>query len=207
MAGDTECDDDEKVTRQVTLRPFWLGKTVVTQGQWKRLMGNNPSYSKQGDDYPVEQVSWDDAHEFIRRLSAQSGQQYRLPTEAEWEYACRSGGKAVIHGTNSGDLNRYSANYNQPEGGTTPVTKYPPNGLGLYDMSGNVWQWVQDVYDENAYRSGSADNPINEGSGAGRVRRGGGWGNGPRLVRCSYRNGGTPSNRYDSLGFRLARSQ
>jgi formylglycine-generating enzyme required for sulfatase activity len=202
-----ECSANEKPTRRVQVRPFWLGKTEVTQGQWKRVMTNNPSAFKKGDDYPVEQVSWDDAQAFIRRLNAQSGQSYRLPSEAEWEYACRGGGKPVTYGTASGSLDRSTANFGQNEDGTTPAGKYSPNALGLSDMTGNVWEWTQDVYDGNAYRSGSADNPVNEGSGAYRVFRGGGWNYEPRDLRCSRRFGNTPSLRNYDLGFRLARSQ
>jgi len=202
----SDCWDNEKPTRQVRLSPFWLGKTEVTQGQWKRVMGSNPSHFQKGDDYPVERVSWNDAQEFIKRLNAKSGQTYRLPSEAQWEYACRSGGKPVAFGTDSGSLNERNANYGKTSGVTTPVGKYPPNALGHSDMAGNVWEWTQDVYDGEAYRSGPASDPVNGGSGAFRVRRGGSWFNDPRLLRCSNRSVGAPSVSDYRLGFRLART-
>jgi formylglycine-generating enzyme required for sulfatase activity len=156
----SDCDDDEKPTRRVTLSPFWLGRTEVTQEQWTRVMGSNPSRF-QGEERPVEQVSWDDAQEFIRRLNAQSrGATFRLPTEAEWEYACRAGGKPVPYGTQGGELSPRLAKYDSRDG-TVPVGRYPPNALGLHDMSGNVWEWTQDVYDGNAYLSGTVTNPVN----------------------------------------------
>jgi formylglycine-generating enzyme required for sulfatase activity len=202
-----ECFDNEKPARRVTLSPFWLGKTEVTQAKWQRIMDSNPSSFK-GDDRPVERVSWNDAQEFIRRLNAQSrGVTFRLPTEAEWEYACRAGGGSVIYGTASGDVSRGNANYANHERGTTPVTRYAPNALGLHDMTGNVLEWVQDVFDKDAYRGGTVGNLVNARSSDYRVRRGGGWSNHPRNIRCSVRNGFDPGNHYDDLGFRLARTE
>jgi formylglycine-generating enzyme required for sulfatase activity len=205
-AWTNDCQEDEKPTRRVKLSPFWMGRTEVTQGQWKRIMDSNPSYLKKGDDYPVERVSWNDAQQFIARLNAQSrGVTFRLPTEAEWEYACRAGGKPVTYGTATGQLNTSLAKYDSGDG-TAAVGSYPPNNLGLHDMSGNVWEWVQDVYNDKAYQSGSTSDPVNERSGAHRVLRGGGWFNVPRLVRCSFRDGVDPGDRNVYLGFRLART-
>jgi formylglycine-generating enzyme required for sulfatase activity len=205
-----QCDADEKPAHRVQLGGFWLAKTTVTQGQWQKVMGGNPAYFKKGDDYPVEQVSWDDSQEFIRRLNAQSGVNYRLPTEAEWEYACRAGGKELAYGTESGDLISSAANTSEAGiGSTTPVGKYRPNALGLYDMSGNVWQWVQDSYTQygsSEYAALGAVDPVQNRSGADRVFRGGGWHGDAESARCSYRDYFAPSRRLVSLGFRLART-
>jgi formylglycine-generating enzyme required for sulfatase activity len=170
-------------------------------------MDSNPSSFK-GDDRPVERVSWNDVQEFIRRLNAQSrGVTFRLPTEAEWEYACRAGGKAMTYGSPSGQLASNLAKYGSNDG-TVPVDSYPPNALGLHGMTGNVLEWTQDVYDAKAYRSGAVTNPVNERSGAYRVSRGGGWESNPtRNVRCSTRNGFDSGVRYDDFGFRLASTE
>jgi formylglycine-generating enzyme required for sulfatase activity len=203
----SDCDEDETPVRKVQLSPFWIGKTEVTQGQWRRVMGSNPSRFKNGDDYPVETVSWNDVQEFIRKLNSRTTEvKYRLPSEAEWEYACRAGGKPIEYGTQTGQLDSSLAKYS-PSGGTSAVGSYPANALGLYDMSGNVWEWVQDVYDGKAYQSGATSDPIYQGSGASRVSRGGGWISFPRLVRCSVRDGDGPDDRFDDLGFRLARTR
>ncbi|MCH8888114.1 MAG: SUMF1/EgtB/PvdO family nonheme iron enzyme [SAR324 cluster bacterium] len=200
-----KCDSDERPTRTVRLDGFWLGKHEVTQGQWKRIMGSNPSRFKKGDNYPVEQVSWNDVQQFIRRLNSRSSAKFSLPSEAQWEYACRAGGKAVTFGTGNGRVSSGNANYKNNNGGTTPVGRYPANALGLHDMSGNLWEWVQDK--KTSYGNVGNDNPIYERSGALRVLRGGGWRNGPRYLRCSYRVRVTPSSRDFYLGFRLLRSR
>jgi formylglycine-generating enzyme required for sulfatase activity len=214
----SDCEEDETPVRRVRLSPFWIGKTEVTQGQWKRVMGSNPAYFKTGDDYPVENVSWNDVQEFIRRLNSRATEvKFRLPSEAEWEYACRDAGKPVKYGTRSGELNRRAANYgpdrccagDASDGylNTAPVASFAANGLGLFDMSGNVWEWVQDVYNAKAYQSGAASDPIYEGPGAGRVYRGGGWGYYPRVVRCSNRDYDAPAASIGDLGFRLLRTK
>jgi len=204
--GDTFGDgyENEKPVHEVCVDDFYLGKYPVTQGQWKKVMGSNPSHFKSGDNYPVESVSWNDVQEFIKKLNQLSGQQYRLPTESEWEYAARSGGKRGKYAGTSSDseLGEY-AWYDSNSGGKThPVGQKLPNGLGLYDMSGNVWEWVEDTYSSNAYQSHSRTNPIYTRQGSSRVRRGGSWNNNPRNVRCSNRNN-NPGNRNNNLGFRL----
>jgi formylglycine-generating enzyme required for sulfatase activity len=201
----SDCFPDEKPTRQVRLSPFWIGKTEVTQGQWKRVTGSNPAKFQKGDDYPVEQVSWNDAQEFIKQLNAQSGQTYRLPTEAEWEFACRAGGKPVKYGTRTGELSASLAKYDSLDGAVR-TGSFAPNGLGLHDMSGNVREWTQDVYSAKAYQSGLVADPNYQGSGAHRVYRGGGWDGIPRLARCSVRSRGSPSKSASDLGFRLLRT-
>ena len=160
-------------------------------------------------DYPVEQVSWNDVQEFIRKLNRETGQNYRLPTEAEWEYAARSGGnREKFAGTSSysevGEYAWCSSNY---VGNTHPVRQKRPDGLGIYDMSGNVWEWCQDIYSEDAYKKHQRKNPIYIRSGSGgRVIRGGCWRSGPRNVRVANRGGSTPDLRSFILGFRLART-
>ena len=200
-AGD--CNNRERPTRTVRLDGFWLGKHEVTQGQWKRIMGSNPSHFKKGDRFPVEQLSWNNVQRFIRRLNSRGSASFRLPSEAEWEYACRAGGKEVTFGTGNGRVSSSNANFNQNNGGTTPVGRYKANGLGLHDMSGNVWEWVQDKYTK--YQNIGTDNPIYERSGSNRDLRGGSWYNGLRYVRCSNRSFRRPSVGNDYLGFRLVR--
>lgn len=199
----SECYSDEKPVHSVRLSGFWLGKFEVTQGQWQRVMGNNPSYFKKGDSYPVEQVSWDDAKEFISKLNAQGSAKFRLPTEAEWEYAARSGGKPEKYagGNDVASVAWYGSNSGSS---THAVGTKAPNGLGLYDMSGNVWEWCEDVF--ASYSSSSQDDPVVTGGGSSRVYRGGGWYNEPRSVRAANRNYYTPVYRVLNLGFRLART-
>ena len=197
--------NNEGPVHEACVDGFWMGKYEVTQGQWKKVMKNNPSSFQNGDDYPVEKVSWNDAQEFIKKLQGQGSAGIRLPTEAEWEYACRSGGKPERYcGGNSPDgLAWYAANSGEK---THQVGTKSPNGLGLYDMSGNVWELVQDVYDEKAYQSHARQNPIYTGGGSIRVFRGGSWNLGPRLLRSARRNCGGPSYRDDYLGLRLLRT-
>jgi formylglycine-generating enzyme required for sulfatase activity len=202
---DRDCFDSEKPAHQVAVSGFWMGKTEVTQGQWTRIMGSNLSIFKNGDTYPVETVSWEDAQQFISKLNSQSsGVRFRLPREAEWEYACRSGGKNQLYGTQSGRLSSAWANTQEAgKNATTPVASYPSNGLGLFDMSGNVFEWVEDAY--QTYSSGPATDPVVD-SGALRVYRGGGWYGFAQFARCSFRDNHAPSNRVIYLGFRLART-
>ncbi len=187
MMGSNNGNHDEKPVHKVCVDDFWMGKYEVTQGQWEKLMKSNPSHFKKGNDYPVEQVSWGDAQEFIDKLNAQSGKNknYRLPTEAEWEYACRASGSGKYCG---GDDSDALAWYRSNSGGTThPVEKKQANAFGLYDMSGNVWEWCADWYGANYYSSSSQDNPTGPVSGSGRVVRGGSWLNLGGHVRSTYR--------------------
>lgn len=199
----------DETKHQVTIsKPFYMQTTELTQGQWQKVMGSNPSYFKDcGDDCPVEQVSWNDVQDFIGRLNRQEGtDKYRLPTEAEWEYAARSGGKQETYaGTSSeSDLGEY-AWYDKNSGGKThPVGQKRPNGLGLYDMSGNVWEWVQDWYGD--YPSGSVTDPTGPSSGSSRVIRGGSWLSGASYCRSAVRYDNTPGGRSGSIGFRLVRT-
>jgi formylglycine-generating enzyme required for sulfatase activity len=183
-------------------KPFLMGKYEVTQGQWKAVMGSNPSKFSGNDDLPVEQVSWEDCQEFIRRLNAKTGGGWRLPTEAEWEYACRAG----TSGDYAGALDQM-AWYDGNSGGTThPVGQKQPNAWGLYDMHGNVWEWCQDWYDASFYGRSPGTDPVGPSSGSNRVDRGSCWGNTAAFCRSATRDGNAPSTRSVYLGFRLART-
>ena len=202
-----DCEDDEKPAHKVTLSDFYISPYEVTQQQWKQVMGNNPSKaSKDCDQCPVENVSWDDVQDFLKKLNAQGqGRNYRLPTEAEWEYAARGGNltKGFLY-SGSKDISLV-AWYNGNSGNKTqPVGKRKPNELGLYDMSGNVWEWCSDW--KGDYTSGSQNNPTGPASGSYRVLRGGGWNGNPQYCRVAYRSSNTPTFRFNALGFRLARS-
>jgi formylglycine-generating enzyme required for sulfatase activity len=181
-----------------------MGKIEVTQRQWEQVMGNNPVRFKD-DDHPVEQVSWNDTQAFVKKFNAQGQGGFRLPTEAEWEYACRSGGKNETY-CGGDDVDRLAWYTSNSGGKTHPVGQKSANALGLYDMSGNVWEWVSDWYDENYYRDSPKNNPQGPSSGASRVDRGGGWGSSPAFVRAALRYGITPGDRSYGLGFRLLRS-
>lgn len=197
--------DDVKPVHEVTVRSFELGNYEVTQGQWKAVMGSNPSYFKEcGDGCPVEQVSWNDVQEFMRKLNAKgNGCTYRLPTEAEWEYACRSGGKDEKY---CGGSDVDAVAWYDDNGGskTHPVGQKAPNGLGLYDMSGNVREWVSDWYEGNYYANSPRDNPQGPSGGSGRVFRGGSVFN--AYVLSSVRSYDAPGDHDGALGFRLART-
>ena len=197
--------DDDQTPHRVTLtKGYWLGKYEVTQRQWRSVMGDNPSRFD-GDDHPVGNVSWDDCQKFIGKVSAAARQQLggeaRLPTEAEWEYACRAGTTGPYGGTGLlDDMGWYWSN-NESERKTHPVGAKAPNAWGFYDMHGNVWEWCQDWYD--AYPSGSATDPKGPASGGSRVLRGGGWVNDARYCRSAYRYWYSPAYRKWCYGFRL----
>ena len=189
----------EKPVHQVTLSSFYIGKYEVTQGQWQAVMGSNPSNFQKGDNYPVEQITWDDVQSFITKLNQMTGKRYRLPTEAEWEYAARGGTTGGRYG-NIDAIAWYSSNSGNS---THAVGGKQPNAYGLYDMLGNVWEWVQDWY--GSYTSSAKTNPTGPSSGSRRVVRGGSWGDNASYVRAPYRGGfHSPDIRDYNLGFRLA---
>ena len=202
----TDALDWEKPVHQVTLSDYYIGETVVTQELWKAVMGNNPS-RWEGNDLPVEMVSWEDAQEFIEKLNRETGWKFRLPTEAEWEYAARGGKKSQRYkysgSDNLDEVAWYDGNSKVNSGKMTHLVKEKKaNELGLYDMSGNVWEWCQDWYGE--YSGRAQTNPQGPSSGADRVCRGGGWATYARGCRVSNRSFEKPANRDDiSRGFRL----
>ena len=197
--------NDEKPVHSVTLSSYYIGKTEVTQALWKAVMGSNPSYFK-GDNLPVESVSWYDCQEFIHKLNSLTGQNFRLPTEAEWEFACRGGNNSRGY-MYSGSYNiKNVAWYDQNSGSKThPVATKLPNELGIYDMSGNVWEWCSDWYGDYSY--GAQTNPKGPYDGSSRVFRGGSWYsyyfNCPGYSRCSNRSYNSPGDRISNLGLRL----
>lgn len=198
----SDADSYEKSVHSVTLSGYYIGKTEVTQALWQAVMGSNPSYFE-GDDLPVEQVSWDDCQEFIRKLNSLTGQNFRLPTEAEWEFACRGGNNSRGYKYSGSNYIDNVAWYDGNSGDKThPVATKSPNELGIYDMSGNVWEWCADWYGD--YSSGRQTNPKGPYGGSGRVLRGGGWYYYARNCRSSFRDSYIPTYRYGYLGLRLA---
>jgi formylglycine-generating enzyme required for sulfatase activity len=196
--------ETERPAHEVTIsKPYYLGKYEVTQGQYEQIMGNNPSQFK-GRDLPVECVSWDDAQEFCKKVSEKTGQSVRLPTDAEWEHACRAGTKTLYcTGDTEADLDRAAWYGNNSNGTTHPVGQKVPNAWGAYDMHGNVWEWVQDFY--APYKAEAATDPIGPSQGQYRVLRGGSWGDGPRRCRSAFRIGYPPDLR-NFFGFRVVGS-
>ena len=185
-----------------------MGKTEVTQGPWRAITGSNPSeFSKCGDNCPVEMVSWDDVQAFIKKLNEKTGKNYRLPSEAEWEYAARAGTQtAYSFGDNEGDLGRH-AWFSQNSNRTThPVGEKQSNSFGLHDMHGNVWEWTQDCWNGN-YNAAPTDGSVwTTGNCSLRVARGGSWVDGPRFLRSAYRLRSTSAIRNLDFGFRVART-
>jgi formylglycine-generating enzyme required for sulfatase activity len=228
-ADESSRQTDETPHRVRITQPFFLGVYEVTQREWEELMGSQPSHFSRGGDgkaqvsgmdtslFPVERVSWEEATEFCRKLSQREGKPYRLPTEAEWEYACRAGTTTAFHFGNV--LNGENANMNgmDPNGTTTkgaylarpaPVGSYGENAFGLYDMHGNVWEWCSDRYASDYYFTSAASGPAPTGPSEGsyRVLRGGSWIIVAASCRSADRDGNVPSLRENNLGFRLALS-
>lgn len=204
----SDADSDEKPTHRVTLSNFYIGKYEVTQALWKAVMGNNPSNWK-GDNLPVETVSWYDCQTFIRKLNALTGKNFRLPTEAEWEFAARGGnnsrGYKYAGSNNIGDVAWYDGNSGSKTHTVGAVGTKSPNELGIYDMSGNVWEWCQNWF--GSYSSASQTNPAGASSGSDRVLRGGSWDSYAGYCRSSNRLSGTSDGRNNRYGLRLVLSQ
>jgi formylglycine-generating enzyme required for sulfatase activity len=216
LVEDEEQSGDEIPQHRVNLKAFEIGKYEVTQGQWKAVMGDNPSYFKDcGDTCPVENVSWNDVQVFIQKLNAQSGENYRLPSESEWEYACYTGKNSLFCGGNKPNAVAW---YDENSGKKThPVGRKQANARRLHDMSGNIKEWVQDYY-HDTYANAPSNGSAWEEEGKSRVLRGGSWNTGfitssgnswswtiydPRAAR---RNDLDPSERRNDIGFRLART-
>jgi len=203
--GSDDKDADEKPAHMVTLsKGFYLQTTEVTQRQWEAVMGTNPSHFK-GPDRPVESVSWEDAQEFLKKLNVkEKDSRYRLPSEAEWECACRAGGQEPDEAANLDEVAWWGKNSN---GATHPVGQKKPNAWGLFDMRGNVWEWVEDWYDSGAYANSRRLDPAGPGSGGSRVVRGGSWRYGYSVYfRCASRGDRGPDRRFVNCGFRCART-
>lgn len=220
-------DQNERPVHDVCVSDFYMGKNDVTNAQYKKFKPQHSSGSYEGqtldeDTQPVVNVSWDDAVDFAKWLSEKTGQKYRLPSEAEWEYAARAGTKTnrfwgnepdeACKYANVADMTakkrwpRWTAFFcDDGYAVASPVGSFKPNGFGLYDMLGNVWQWCEDIYASRAYARLPKDNPVYEGAGEYRVMRGGGWSNGPMGIRSSHRVGLTPSFGHHALGFRLVK--
>jgi len=223
LMGSKDGNGDERPAHRVRIsRGFEMGKYEVSQAQWEAVMigspaahagprrqdaapaeaGGNPSYFK-GASLPVENVSWDDAQEFIRLLNARDhSHQYRLPTEAEWEYACRAGGT----GDQAGNLDAVAWHRGNSGGQTHPVGQKQPNAWGLYDMHGNVLEWVGDWYRQDYYQNRRAVDPQGPPSASYRVYRGGSWYSSASDCRSAFRGFDLPANHYYSVGFRLVRA-
>ena len=198
----SDANEDEKPAHQVTLSSYMIGKTEVTQELWEAVMGSNPSDFK-GSNLPVEEVSWEDCQTFIRKLNALTGKTFRLPTEAEWEYAARGGNKSRGYKYSGSNTLSNVAWYDDNSADKThPVATKASNELGIYDMTGNVLEWCSDWY--GSYSSSSQYNPTGSNTGSYRVLRGGGWFHNARNCRVSYRSNGTPANSFNFLGLRLA---
>ncbi|MDY5736803.1 MAG: SUMF1/EgtB/PvdO family nonheme iron enzyme [Candidatus Onthomorpha sp.] len=206
----SDADDDEKPVHSVTLSDYYIGETEVTQELWEAVMGSNHSRFKGNNQRPVESVSWKDCQKFIKELNRLTGKEFRLPTEAEWEYAARGGKYSkdyVYKYSGSNDAYEVAWYYDNSGDETHPVKTKKANKLGLYDMSGNVYEWCNDWYGD--YQSYSQTNPTGPSRGERRVLRGGSWYSDYSdwrdwYVRVSYRGDGTPDDRYRDSGLRLA---
>lgn len=207
------CDSDEQNVRRVTVDGFYIGMLEVTQSQWEKVVGTSIYQQKSkadasstygvGPDYPMYYVSWDEAMEFCRLLSNKTGRTYTLPTEAQWEYAARGGNKnegAKYAGSNMIDAVAW---YTDNSGSSTHIVgSKRANALGIYDMSGNVWEWCKDWY-ASSYVSYDTNNPVGPSSGSSRVYRGGSWHSNASYCRVAFRYSNSPGNRYSNLGFRV----
>lgn len=201
------CPDNEKPVHKVTLDDFYIGKLEVTQKLWIAVMGNNPSYNHKCSDCPVETVTWDMTQEFLKKLNQKTGKNYRLPTEAEWEYAARGGAS-----TSSTTAKKYSGSNvinevawlgENSDLKTKTVGTKKPNALGIFDMSGNVYEWCQDWYGEKYYSTGPEKNPTGPENGFRKIIRGGSWGDPEMYCMTGMRSYYNPDYISLGLGFRI----
>ncbi len=199
-------ENDEKPAHSVTIKtPFSIGKYEITQAQWIAVMGKNPSQFS-GEDRPVERVTWDEAVRFCQKLSSATGKKYRLPTEAEWEYACRAGSTSTYcYGDEEASLQRYAWFEDNGRRQTHAVGSRKPNAWGVCDMHGNVWEWCSDWYGADYYGSSPTEDPAGPAAGENRVLRGGSYGSDPLGCRSSNRFFATPDQRYFASGLRVVR--
>ena len=200
----SDVSDNEKPAHHVMLSPYYIGKTEVTQELWEAVMGSNPSFFSGNKNRPVENVSWDDCQVFINKLNRLTGKRFRLPTEAEWEYAARGGKKSKGYKYSGSNTIDAVAWYDTNSAGTThPVASKAPNELGLYDMSGNVWEWCSDWYGKSYYEESPEPNPIGPEIGTLRVKRGGDWYFSANKCRVSFRNSNSQHYQTSENGLRL----
>lgn len=205
IMGSNDGEDYEKPTHQVTLSDFYIGKYEVTQKQWRDIMGSNPSNFKNCDNCPIEMISWNDVQGFIKKLNQKTGKNYRLPTEAEWEFAAHGGTSASSAVTNkyagSKSINEVAWYKGNSSSKTHPIGQKKANELGIYDMTGNVWEWCNDW--GGNYSSGSQTNPQGASSGTNRMMRGGSWYYNATNCRVTNRGMNNPEARLSNCGFRL----
>jgi len=202
--GSTDGQENEKPVHHVCVQGFYLGKYEVTQAQYEKIAGNNPSAFK-GPDHPVDQVSWTDAVSAADKLSSQGNSKIRLPSEAEWEYGCRAGGQHAVN-CGSGNLADMAWYADNSDNTTHDIGKKSPNAWGLFDMNGNVWEWTQDCY-HSSYQGAPSDGSAWAANACqSRVTKGGGWNRVASRARAAYRGGDGYSHRDDNIGFRLART-
>lgn len=199
--------DEEYPQHQACIsQAFYLQKTELTQAQWKTVMGSSPSHFS-GANLPVENVSWNDVQAFIAKLNKQTGKQYRLPTEAEWEYAARAGSTTrYSFGDDESRLQNYAWYEDNSNNQTRLVKQKQPNPWGLYDMHGNVWEWVSDRYAKDYYKDSPEQDPQGPSSGSERVNRGGGWDYDRLVLRSAARSRNSADHKDSEIGFRLALS-
>ena len=210
MGGDKKLEqaEDHETPRHIVKisKTFYMGKYEVTQSQWSEIMNNNPSEFK-GDIRPVERVSWNDVQEFVQKLNnKEETNKYRLPTEAEWEYAARADTESTY--CFSGDiktLSQYAWYRKNSADKTHPIGQLKPNAWDLYDVHGNVHEWCQDWFDRNYYSQSPSNLPLGPSSGLAKVLRGGDWGSEDWYCRCASRSLSSPDRRSNRLGFRLVR--
>lgn len=197
-----QCLNNEKPLHIVCLEGFWIGKYEITQRQWVNIMKDNPSQFRHGDDLPVDRVSWIKAREFVLRLNKFTGKQFSLPTEAQWEYAARSGGKEERY--SGGDMvNELGFHWFNGEKMSHPVGSKLPNGLGIHDMTGNVWEWCRDRYQSDYYAISPRNDPEGPDHSRFRIMRGGSWFHSPWYARSSNRHSSAPGFTHPSVGLRV----
>ena len=199
-----KAESDEHPAHAVKIDPYYIAECEVTQAQWRKIMGYNPSQFTGNENHPVENVSWDEAAQFCRKLSQLTGKKYLLPTEAQWEYAARGGNQSQGYKYSGSNSPQYIAWYDSNSSSESRAVKQKsPNELGLYDMSGNVLEWCSDWYNEGYYRISAQNNPTGQTSGTHRVLRGGSWRGSEDNCRVSHRRHGSPTTRSSSIGFRV----
>jgi formylglycine-generating enzyme required for sulfatase activity len=206
IMGSEKHSANERPPHRVRVKNFLIGRTEVTQRQWRKVMETDPSHFRGCDDCPVEQVSWEDVREYLRRAGELAGMELRLPSEAEWEYAAGGGAAhqrwpGTDRGSDAGEYAWYSGSF---EGRTRPVGLKLPNAFTLFDMGGNAAEWCADWYGEDYYRKSPVDDPRGPGTGTRRVVRGGSWLGSPYDTRVSHRSMRPPDTRSRTIGFRVA---